>query len=314
MSLRALLSTSLAVGLLACSAARPIVSGPSDYDAYRRYRLAETLDERLAAGWVYLRDEPEGSFRGEVLRWFGPAEARFFAEAGRTPGGASAYLKLMPDGPHAEEEATFLRAFEREKIEGPLREQRALEAARKKAETARKAAGEAIELWTRRALAITAWREPLESFRKTDKGVADALDETPKATCDAEACAKTLYFTYPVPEASPPSDRVVPVVVRLDLASGAVVSMSIVAPKGGFTWWLEGVEARPIDAFDSSARSEAVMRAKNRIETLTREALGGTCATTEEPTLRTLVCGNVRVTVEATPSGDDVVRVVGLPR
>ena len=314
MTVRVALIVPLMTATLACGATQLVVSGPSDYDAYRRYRLAQTLDDRLAAGWIYLRDEPEGAFRGEVLRWFGPAETRFFNEAGRTPGGASAYLKLMPDGPHAEEEATFLRAFEREKIEGPLREQRALEAARKKAETARKAAGEAIELWTRRALAITAWREPLESFRKVDKGIADALDETPTAKCDADACTKTLYFTYPVPDASPPTDRVVPVVVRLDLASGAVVSMSIVAPKGGFTWWLEGVEARPIDPFDATARSEAIMRAKNRIETLAREALGGTCATTEEETVRTLVCGNIRVTIEATPSGDDVVRVVGLPK
>jgi hypothetical protein len=217
-------------------------------------------------------------------------------------------------GMTCEEEATFLRGYEKEKLEAPLREKKALEEARLRAEAARKAAGAAIELWTRRALAITAWGARLEDFRKTDKGIADALDEAPAAKCTESACTKTLYFTYPVPEASPPSDRVVPIVIRLELASDAVVAMSVVAPKGGFTWWLEGVEARPIDPFDQAARGEAIMRAKNRIETLTREALGGSCATTEAETLRTLVCGNVRVTVEATPGGDDVVRVVGLPR
>ena len=302
-----------AISASACAAVKPALVAPSDYAAYRRYRLATGLGERMSAAWAYLRDEPDGEFRVEVMRWFGPTEAQFFAEAGRTPGGAAAYLALLPDGPHAEEEATFLRAFEKDKLEGPMRAQHAMEEARKKAEAARKAEGEAIELWTRRAAAISAWGEPMASFEKTDKAFVDALAEDPKASCNADGCVKTLYFRYPIPDASPAEDRVVPIVVRLELTEGRVAAVSIVAPQGGFTWWLEGVEARAVDPFDVAERGEAITRAKNRIEVVTRDALkASTCTTTEEANVRRIECGRLRVVVEATPNGDDLVRVVGL--
>jgi hypothetical protein len=310
---RAAFTLTLALAALCgCATLRPIVTSPSEYDAYRRYKLARTLDDKLASAWVYLRDSSNTTFRIEVMRWFGREEELFFAEAGSTPGGASAYLKLMPDGPHAEVEATFLRAYEKEKIEAPLRAKKELEEARKRADAARKAAGEAIELWTRRGVAITTYREPFEKFQKVDRAVADALAEEPSATCGELGCSKTLYFKYAVPDASPPTDRVVAVVVRLEVQAGLVSALSITAPKGGFTWWLEGAEVKAVDPFDVAQREEALMRAKNRVETVVRDALkSAQCNTKEEPTLRTIDCGAVRVTVEALPNGDDVVRIIG---
>jgi len=310
--LGALLSGSIASS--ACAAARIALSGPSDYHSYRRYRLADSLDERLSAGWAYLRDQPDGEFRAEVEQWFVPAESRFFTEAGRTPGGALAYLKLMPDGPHATEEATFLRAFELEKIEGPLREKRALEEARKKADDARKALGDAIEVWTRRALTITTWGAPLAKFDQVDRAVSDAFADTPKAKCTSDGCSKVLYFTYAVPDASPPQDRVVPLVVRLELAAGVVVAVSITAPKGGFSWWLEGSEGHGVDPFDVNQRAEALMRAKNRVEVIARSVVTSVpCQTSEDEAMRTIVCGTLQTTIAASPTGDDVIRIVGVP-
>ncbi len=298
----------------ACATVKPMFAASGDYAAYRRYRLAPSYGERLGAGWSYLRDQPDGEFHDEVERWFSPAEAQFFAEAGRTPGGALAYLKLMPDGPHATEEATFLRAFELEKIEAPLREKRALDEARKKADVARKALGDAIEVWTRRALTITTWGAPLAKLDQVDRAVSDALTESPKAKCTSEACTKILYFTYAVPDASPPQDRVVPLVVRLELTEGVVVAMTITAPKGGFSWWLEGSEARGVDPFDVAQRNEALMRAKNRVEGIARAAANGsTCETHEDAAARTIVCGRLQTTIEADPNGDDIVRIVGVP-
>ena len=307
------LAAAVACALVGCAPVRRALVSPADYDAYRSYRLADDGGERLRAAWRYLREHGDGAFTGEVLRWFGPTEARFFAEAGRTPGGAAAYLALMPDGPHAEEERTFLRAFEREKIEGPARETKMLAAARLAAESARRAMGEALEAWARRAVRLTTWGEPLERLRQVDAAFAGSLDEQPAARCDPSGCVKNLYFTYAVPEASPAADRVVPLVVRLELSASVVSAVEIVAPQGGFTWWMEGTEARGVDPFDPAEREGAIVRAKNRIESIAREgAPGATCATIEAPTERTLDCGRVRVTIVARPNGDDVVRVAGL--
>jgi hypothetical protein len=309
-----LLAPLLAAATVDCAALRPVVIAPSDWEAYRRWRLASSHDERLRTAWNYLRDEQSGAYRLEVLRWFGPAEARFFEEAGRTPGGASAYLQLMPDGPHAEEERTFLRAFEREKIESKGREERELAEARRRTEVARKAVGEAIETWTRRALGVAAWGVPVETFLAVEAPFAQALAEAPKATCGPSSCSKTLYLRYPIPDASPAEDRVVPVVVRLVADSGAVTAIEIVAPKGGFTWWMEGAEARGLDEFDAVARGEAIARAKNRVELVVRDVKKtAACTTAEAPEERVVDCGAVRVVIVASPNGDDVVRVVGVP-
>lgn len=303
-----------ALGTMGCAEVERALVSPKDYDAYRRYRFVDEGDARkLSLAWSYLRDHPHGAFHDEVAAWFTPKEQLFFTQAGKTPSGAARYLDLMPDGPHAEEERKFLAIWEKEQIEAPLREKKALEEARLRAEAARRAAGEAIEGWTRRAVALTTWGQPLAKVKQIDASFATALVEDPPATCDAETCKKTMYFKYLVPEASPPTDRVVPIVVRVDAGEDHLSSVTIVAPHGGFTWWMEGAESRGVDEQDVAERAQAIMRAKNRIETVVREALGPetTCSTTEEPATRTIDCGEIRVVVAAEPTGDDVVKVIG---
>jgi hypothetical protein len=105
----------------------------------------------------------------------------------------------------------------------------------------------------------------------------------------------------------------VPIVVKVDASEDHLSSVTIVAPKGGFTWWLEGAEGRGVDDQDPNERAQAIVRAKNRVETVVRDALGAaaSCTTTEEPAMRTIDCGKIRVVVAAEPTGDDVVRVIG---
>lgn len=297
--------------LVACAPLRGTFAPSRDYADYREYRLAQAHGERLGAAWRYLRDHPRGEFNDEVARWFYPEEARFWNEAGRTPGGAAAYLELMPDGPHAEAERTFLRAFEIEKREGPLRTQRALEAARKKAEAARRALGDAVELWTKRATHVDeAFRQPLSVLHKTELG--KFYDADPYPVCDAEGCSKFLSFTYAVPDVQTPLDRTVVLDVRVELTAGLVTGIALVLPKRGFTWWLEGAEGRNVDPADETTRTEAIALAKNRVEKVVRAARGGDCTTTEADAVRTILCGDLRVTVGTTPTGDDVVHIVSL--
>ncbi len=305
---RLLLVCALSLG---CAATRGTFAPPRDYADYRMFVLAEGMGEKLGAAWTYLRRNPDGEYKEEVAKWFFPTEAKFYDEAGRTPGGAAAYLQFLPDGPHAEEERTFLRAFEIEKREGPLRAKRALEEARKKAEAARRALGDAVESWTRRALTIETWQSDKSALEAGKFGQA-YFKETPTPICDAEGCSKFFTFTYPVPEVDTALDRNAVLEVRVELTAGLLTGVTLVLPKRGFLQWLEGTEGRPIDMNDAAARSESIVRARNRIESIVREVRGGGCTTDEEETSRRVTCGDMRVTIGTTPNGDDLVRIINL--
>jgi hypothetical protein len=305
---------SIAASIVGCAEVNRALVSTGEYDAYRNFRLADDADtNKLRIASTYLHDHPKGAFHDEIDRWFTPHEEAFFEKNGRTPNGATLYLDTLPEGPHAAEVEKWLAEYRRETIEAPLKEKAALEAARKKADEARKASGAAIEAWTRRAIALTTWAAPLAQVLATDKAFGDALHEDPAASCDAQTCKKILYFKYPVPDAQPPADRIVPIVIKVDASEDHLSSVTMVAPKGGFTWWMEGAEARGVDDQDPNERAQAIVRAKNRVETVVRDAVGPSvsCSTTEEPTMRTIDCGKIRVIVAAEPTGDDTVRVIG---
>jgi len=301
----------IAVLTLGCAASRGTFAPSSDYADYRRFVLSEGMGEKLSAAWTYIRRHPDGEYREEVSKFFFPTEAKFYEEAGRTPGGAAAYLQFLPDGPHAEEERTFLRAFEIERVEGPLRAKRALEEARARAEASRKALGNAVESWTRKALAIESWQQEKSVLEASKFGV-EYFKEPPAPICDAEGCSKFYTFTYPVPEVDTALDRNAVLEVRVELTAGLLTAVTLVLPKRGFMQWLEGSEGRAIELNDPATRSESIVRARNRIESIVREVRGGGCGTDEEETTRRVTCGDIRVAIGTTPSGDDVIRMINL--
>lgn len=298
------------VFVLGCGMSRGTFAAPRDYADYREYALADNMGDKLGAAWRYLRRHPTGEFKEEIAKWFFPAEEKFFTSAGHTAGGATAYLELMPDGPHAVEARRFLDTFERERIEGPLREKRALEEARKKAEAARRALGDAVEAWTRRALAIETWKQPQAALDGSKFG--DEYKKPPPPICDEDGCSKYFTFVYPVPEVATAIDRTTVLEVRLEITAKLLTAVTLVLPKRGFVHWLEGSEGRAIDGSDAAARNESIVRARNRIESIVREVRGGGCATDEENLLRRITCGDIRVAIGTTPAGDDVVRIFSL--
>jgi hypothetical protein len=305
------LLTTCALALAASSfGCATTLARPADYVAYRQYRLSSTYEARLAAAWAYLRDEPHGAFRAEIEAWFVPEERRYFEVAGRSPGAAAAYLQILPDGPHADDERAWLRAWEKQKAEEPLRQKQALEAAKRRAEKAQRAMGEAIERWTRLAVAIEHWGEPLAQL--DEAFLLPFREEAPLPSCDLERCRKRMSFTYPVPDATTARDRTVVVEVSIELAGGRVQTIEIRAPKHGFDWWLEGTEARGVEPIDAEMRTLAITRAENRVEAVVR-GVRGSCTTQEAPIARVVDCGPVWVVVEPSrEAGEDVVRVVGL--
>lgn len=88
---------------LGCNAGRVFIVSSGEYADYRRVRLAETADERMASAWRYLKDHPDGEYAGRVRRFFDKAEPAFYDVRRRSPTGLESYLAALPDGPHAEE-------------------------------------------------------------------------------------------------------------------------------------------------------------------------------------------------------------------
>lgn len=93
----------LCVALAGCNPARALIATPDDYAAYRRVRVAETAEGRLAAAWDYLRDHPEGRYAERVRTYFQKMEPIYFKVRRRNVAGLERYLMALPDGPHAED-------------------------------------------------------------------------------------------------------------------------------------------------------------------------------------------------------------------
>src|SRR6185503_10011022 len=79
-----------------------ISAQPEDYQAYRRTRIAPTLEARLAASWRYLRERPDGRWHGVVSAWFRGTEAQYYVRATNSIPRLETYLATLPNGPHAE--------------------------------------------------------------------------------------------------------------------------------------------------------------------------------------------------------------------
>ncbi len=312
-SVRAAILGGIVCTALACVPTMNALSPAGDYADYRRWKGASMHLSRLSAASSYLARHPKGVFANEVQAWFVPAEQEFFETQGHTIGGARAYLEVLPEGPHVEEATRFVKTWEKEAIEGPAKAKKALEDAKLKAEAARKALGETVENWTMKAVRISAYRVDRATFEKNDTQFAEPyFHDTPEPKCDPDGCSKRHSFTYSAPDAAPPFDRTVSLDVRLETTAGLVVAVTLALPKHGFLYWLEGAEGRPVEVADPAMQTEALMRAKNRIESIVRKHAGDDCTTEEDDDARTLTCGKVRVIVRKGPQGEDLVRIFAL--
>jgi hypothetical protein len=87
----------------------PALVAPQEYGLYKRTRAAATLEERLAAAQRYMTEYPEGRYAEHVGAFFLHTEPLYFAKVKGSADGLEAYLKALPQGPHAREAATRLR-------------------------------------------------------------------------------------------------------------------------------------------------------------------------------------------------------------
>jgi len=323
--------------LLGAAGCAPWLAGPADYAAYRRTRIAPTLEARLTAADAYLNRFPDGAFHEPVKAYFDRAERVFFNAKQSTVAGLEAYLRTLPKGPHGSYAEARLTAF------------RAAKAAREAsigveevttkldlAEADRQHARKALAAWIGHFLDASLWKAPM-SQAKAELIVSWAL-APPKPSCrspegDAgrelperasRRCTKLLELPYSVRVngVNDPRQATVEIIVIQD-AEGRPLMASIGGPDL-FLRLEEMFTIRAIEPGDGERRVAAIGRAVELVKgEFTRAVsvepsckrpvsagspVGGPPVA---PVFLHLACEGVEVTARAgiSPGEDDVVVV-----
>ena len=258
-----------AVLLSSCGVwSQKLVAPSPDYELYRQTRVAPSLEERLGAAWLYLKQYPNGVFRSDVQRWFKQIEPRYFVQARPSRARLSRYLEALPDGPHAAQARARAAELERAENARARQEQRVLERVRRvtdrldAAEDARDAFLRSITDWVK-------WLSQIESWgRRTHELHHEFIHAyrvvPPAATCAASHCVKQVAMTYAIPEARRLAERVAIFDVVLTLVSGDVVRAELSGPDL-FSRVGEAVQRLPVTVDDPQRRAEAIGAARQLV-------------------------------------------------
>jgi hypothetical protein len=310
-----------AVGAVACGgAARRATLSVDDYAAYRRFRTAPTLEQKLARSYDYLRTNREGGYHAEVSRWLSLAAARYVDRAWEDPARLDAFLALVPSGPFARraaERAVELKLSEEYRRRGDRAfDERVarLEQRLAVAEAGRRELIGGIASWARRLAGIRTWGGRTSEL-DSDLIYAYRLAE-PAARCDDDTCTKTLNVTYDVPEGKVQSERQAIYDVVLRLTKGGVSAAWITGPEL-FTRLGEAVRVAAIAPADMVGRAEAIGQAAQMLALAVEPVLPAAHCTSEavSPVVLRRVCDGVelRVISALEPSEEDRVVIEPLP-
>ena len=235
-----------------------------DYASYRRFRVAPTVEQKLGASADYLRHNPDGSHREEVLRWQRHAEVGYVVRAWDDPVRLQAFLDAVPSGPYSgraaerlvelelarESSARSAHAFDKKVAE--------IEARLSKAETGRHELLRGVVGWARRLAKIRGWGNRISEL--DDELIFAFRLEAPAARCDEETCTKTVSVAYDVPEGKEQSQREAIYDVGMRLEHGGVRAAWISGPEL-FTRIGEAVRVAAVSPTDLGGRIEAIGQA-----------------------------------------------------
>lgn len=302
--------------LSGCGAGARFTAGRKDYALYRETRVASTPERRLAASGRYLKELPNGRFRAEVAQRFAVTEPRFFALAYDRPSLLRAYLRALPEGPHAKDAAARLDEF------GLLNRFRARDVATSESSLQRIQSGLEAAENARQAL-IREFSTLSSLMARSRLGVPTSeLDHElifrfrlspPVGTCVETRCTKAFHFEYAVPEAGRLAPRAADFWLTLWLERGNVVGISL-SGDGLFTRLGEAVDRVAIADSNLLARTEAIARAAQLVDNATSAAFPSADCAKEviAPVVLARECRGLRflVTAAIEPGQQDRVEVL----
>ncbi|MCA9618645.1 MAG: hypothetical protein KC731_06480 [Myxococcales bacterium] len=251
----------LALALTGCNAAEMLIASPSDYADYRRLRLGEDADARMAAAFEYLRAHPEGRYAERVRRYFDKAEPAYYEVRRRSPGGLERYLAALPKGPHAAEAVERLSSFRRP---NPGEDASATVAATTERLTrekeARAEAARFLQVWLVDFLRPALWQVPF------DQGPGDLLVRyrlaLPQPECEphpafasGQTCHKEVAKRFVVRAPSGAVERSVAFDVAIELDDGWRLHRVTISGADLFLRTAEAEGGRPLEVDEEGHRA-----------------------------------------------------------
>ncbi|MFK7998071.1 MAG: hypothetical protein AB8H86_00690 [Polyangiales bacterium] len=249
-----------------------------DYADYRSYRLAESLDDELAAMNRYLENQPNGHWRDEVEAEHAAREQAYFADAKETPEGLQMYMEVFPNGRFSAEAEQRQNAF----AELEAARQRDVEARQRIERERREAlllsrrmwAAQAVAFWSRVLLSVEDWDTPMSEVVVSNQTFNDAFQADPRPRCSQSECVKFYALDYAIAVPGQTRiDRQIRLQLRLHLDSERLVGAELLMPQRGFSRWYELENQEPILDADPESRQVAIEWALTRIATLLRESM-----------------------------------------
>jgi hypothetical protein len=297
-----------------CSVGRAMIAPSGDYAAYRRYRVSNTLDERLSAAWDYLQERPDGTYAASLRAWFDGAEPVFYAVRRRSMAGLEAYLQALPEGPHATD---VLDELMRRRLKSRRDEARMAAAEvtsqRLDQERARREAVADLPVhWSEMLIDPAAWSVPLDRAPR-DLLLAYSL-ELPHAEChrddDAKVqrCSKAIDVGFPVVEQGEVQDRRLLMWVELELDDAWQLHAARLFGPALFVHLVEARDKHLVAAGDQAAREAALESLEERLlDRLRRPGNGCEVVLGEDWSLR---CPERRLVVHrGTGDEDDTITI-----
>lgn len=265
----------VALLLLGCSVGNRVAAPRADYALFRQTRVANSPAERLGAGSRYLRELPEGRFRAEVRAWFEVAEPRFVAEAHDRPSMLRAYLRELPNGPHAQQVRDRLEEF------ALMNEYRGRKAAERERFVQRvEAQFEAAKVGREHLIESVATLISAMAKTQTLGQPPSALDSAlapASETCSAELCERVFDIEYSVPTRTGLVARSARLTLAIELTGGVVKRIRLAGPEL-FTRIGEAVDRVAIEPDNLLGRTEAIARTQQVVENAIESALpSGEC-------------------------------------
>lgn len=240
----------------------------TEYAAYRRFRLAESAEQKLGASYQYLKSYPKGTYRPEVRTWLTRASMHYVKSAWNDAARLEAFLAEVPSGKAADRAVVRLVQLtvhgeyvdERERVAD---ERVALLTKRlEDAEAGRRALVVGVATWAKRLAAIRNWGARTSEL-DSDLLYHFRLSE-PAARCTDTDCTKSITVSYAVPEGKAQSEREAVYDVGLRLENGGVRAAWITGPEL-FTRVAEAINVAAVPTTDLVARAEAIGQAAQMI-------------------------------------------------
>jgi hypothetical protein len=271
----------------------------------------------MAASWYYLEQRPEGQYHARLKRYFDKAEPVFYKARRRSMKGLEAYLRALPNGPHAGDVLGELMAMRDSSRRDQLMTRQArqaglrLDVERHKREQAATLLG----WWIGSLLDRRVWQRPLSDA--PSEFVVRYRLALPRPECephdddpDHQRCFKSVAQSFRIAGRGKLESRTLAFDLELELDERWHLMAATIAGPALFLTSVEAQRERIVDEGDAGAQKQAVdgFIAKLGAELAARDIACDGGSTEGGGTV--LDCEGIRLTIEPGQGGGDDVLFV----